>query len=504
MIGTEGSTGAARRGRRRDVVARALVRARRGRSAAVWIGGLALGLSGCAASGTSGPSAPRPSSTGLPAAQDESAGGTGEAGPEGALSAEGEEQGRAIHGWSSTTLRYRRTDDAEDADLLETLSLDVGNAERDPLSAHVLAYAAADLDGRSFDDGEDADFADLDDTYESDVIARLYDAYVDVHTVDELAALRLGRQTLYDTPVLALFDGVWLETDELARKETSLGLFLGRSIHHFETAFDDDQVAGAYVQAVPWRAGRLRLDYMHLVDDTRLTKEKEDLLSLRAWQSVGDELRLSAGHTRLDGEERDVFARANWFDPEHDLGLQLSYYELLETQGQLAYELDPYSALLFEQDPYRQWQVTASKGLGSRVVLEAGASFRRLSDEDDEGQFNREYDQQHLTLTVSDLPGATELAVTGTQYDDSGSKIETLGADLGRDFGSDWNASLGTYYALYEVDVFLERERDHARVWYARAKNRRGEDLTLDFRVEYETDDFDDYLVTRVGAKWSF
>lgn len=471
-------------------------------------GALTLFLAGCAATtGTTPGSTTRSTPGGTSAAGPPPVGAQDDATAAEAAVAEdaGEEDERApITGWSSTTLRYRRTDDAEDIDLLETLSLDFGDPERDDLTGHLLLYAAADLNGRTVEKGEDADFTDLDDSYDSDLIARLYDAYVDVHSVDGLEELRLGRQNLYDTPVFALFDGVWLETEASEKRRASLGLYLGRSIHHFETAFDDDQVAGAYVQGAPWRDGRLRLDYMHLEDDTRLTKEREDLLSIRAWQTLGDRLRLSGGHTRLDGEERDVFWRAHWVEPEQDLGVQVEYYELLEPQGQLAYELDPYSSLLFELEPYRQGKLQLSKGFGEHVVVEAGASARRVIDDDDEGEFNREYDERHLTLSFADLPGEVELALTGTIYDDSGSEIETLGADVNRDFGETWNGSLGTYYALYEIDLFQQRERDHSRVWYLRAKNRARADLLLDFRLEYESDDFDDYLVTRVGAKWSF
>lgn len=461
---------------------------------AVLSSALALSIWGCATTPTPGGEVVggAPGAAPAPAQEGDAAGGSvGEDG-----------EGAAIHGWSSTTLRYRRTNHAEDFDLMETISLDVGD-EEDAISGHLLGYGALDLNGRSAGTGDDAAFTDLDDTYDSDLVGRLYDAYVDLNDVG-LEELRLGRQNLYDTPVFALFDGVWLETEASEKKRASLGLYLGRSIHQFETAFDDDEVAGAYVQATPWRDGRVRLDFMHLVDDTRLTQERDDLYSVRLWQTVGEGLRLSAGHTRLDSEERDFFGRAHWVDAEHDLGVQLEYYELLEPQGQLAFELDPYSSLLFELNPYRQGRLHLSKGFGDHVVVEAGASVRRLVDDDDEGEFNREFDERHLTLNLVELPGELELGLTGTVYDDSGAEIETLGADLNRDFGESWNGSLGTYYALYEIDLFLERERDHSRVWYARAKNRAREDLVLDFRLEYEQDDFDDYLVTRVGAKWSF
>ena len=89
-------------------------------------------------------------------------------------------------------------------------------------------------------------------------------------------------------------------------------------------------------------------------------------------------------------------------------------------------------------------------------------------------------------------------------YDDSGTETEAWGADLSRDFGEAWRGSLGSYYALYEIDLFLEEERDHVRTWYARARYRRSADLTFDVRAEYEQDDFDDYLVLRAGTTWSF
>lgn len=463
--------------------------------------GLGLGLgAGC----TSTDPAPegRPGSPGQPGSQEEvgtepqaSEGGEGTASEEG-----------AVRGWTSAYLRFRRTDDAEDVDLVQTTSLDVGNPEEDPVTGHLLLYAAADLDGKDFEDGSDSDFFDLDDTYSSDVSARLYEAYADVHRWEDLRHLRLGRQSLYDTPEQVWFDGAWLETAEIDDGGTRAGAYLGRGVRLFETAVDGDRVGGLYVQTRPWRAGRVRLDYMHLEDETRLLSTKDDLWSVRAWQRLGDEraLRLSGGHSRLGSEARDWFLRARWHDPQRALGAQVRFYELLEPQGDLVFELDPFSALLFELRPYRQWHLQASKGFGEHVSLEGGLALREVSEEEDEGEFNRDFDRHHVSLSLIELPGEVEVTFTGAVYDDSGIETETWGVDLARELGESWRGSLGSYYSLYRIDLFQNIERDHVRTWYARARGGWREDLTLDLRLEYEEDDFDDYLVMRGGVRWAF
>jgi hypothetical protein len=409
-----------------------------------------------------------------------------------------------VSGWSSTYLRFRRTADAEDLDLIETLSLDIGDSERDAVTGHLLVYAAAALSGRDYDADDDFDFFDLDDTSDSDVVAHLYDAYADVHSLDAFRAVRLGRQSLFDTPEVVWFDGFWLESEPAGARDTSVGAYFGRGVRLYETAVDGDRVAGTYVETHPWRAGRVRLDWLHLEDDTRLLDERDDLWSLRAWQRLNDELRVSGGLTRLGSEPRDYHWRADWYDAGSDLGAQVHYYELTEPQGNLAFELDPFSSFLFELQPYRQWDLQASKGLGEHVSVEAGVALRDVTKAADEGEFNREFDRRHVSLNLTELPGAVDVTLTGAVYDDGGTDIDTWGADLSRDLGSAWRASLGSYYSLYRIDLFEDVERDHVRSWYARARRKGGKDLTLDLRVEYEEDDFDDYLVTRVGLRWAF
>lgn len=423
-------------------------------------------------------------------------------GPEGEV-ADGAVADGPVHGSSATYFRARRTDDATDIDLYETLSVDFGDESRDATTGHLMFYAAADLDGRSASDGEDADFLDVDDSHDTAIVGRLYDAWVDLNAVDGLAEARIGRQQMVDTPVLTWFDGAWIETEEAQQRDLALGLYGGVPVHMFESSREGDVLGGVYLSSRPWKGGRVRLDYLHLEDETRLGEERDDLYALRAWHNPSERLRLSAGHTRLESDSRDLFGRGDWYDPEDDLRVQVYYRELFQTQGDLPLEIDPFYSSLRSLFPYRTGSLVASKGLGDRWIVEAGVARRAMSDEQDEGQFNREWDRYHGTLTIAELRPGLEVTLTGEAYDDGGTTIEAWSADVSQELENGWEASVGSAYALYEYDVFLERERDHSRIWYLRVRQR-GDRQTLDTRLDYEEDDLDDYLVLRLGMTWSF
>ena len=81
-----------------------------------------------------------------------------------------------VSGALTTRYRGRFGAGSSDHDLYQVLALDAGDPARDALSIHLLAQAAADLDGS--DAGDRFVFYSLDDTHSSRVTARLDHAYV--------------------------------------------------------------------------------------------------------------------------------------------------------------------------------------------------------------------------------------------------------------------------------------------------------------------------------------
>jgi hypothetical protein len=407
-----------------------------------------------------------------------------------------------IHGFLSSSYRARWTSSADDRDLFEVLSLDLGDPARNPWTGHVMTRLEADLDGKS---GRSSVFHDLNDTYDGAVTVKLYDAWMERRGLGVLDRVRLGRQTLWDTPVFAWFDGASAETKEMGARRLRLGAFGGVPVHVFESSHEGDLLAGTYAEAGPWPGGRVRLDYMRLEDEGQLGAHRNDLWRLGAWQSVAKHLRLEAAWTRLEEEDRDVSASATWWDPQADLTLRASWFRLLSTQKDLTPEVDPFFASLFDLFPYQQVQLLASKGLSEKVRVQAGTDVRRVSEDGDVGQYNRDFERYFATVTVQDLfPAGVIASATGEVWNSGASDIETWGLDLTRRFEKRLDVSAGSYYSLYKVDATTGQERDEVRTYYLRLRWKRTSAMTWDLRYELEDEDPEAFQTFRLGMSWRF
>jgi len=408
-----------------------------------------------------------------------------------------------IRGYVTTRFRSRSTSGADDQDLETALGLDIGNESTDVLSGHVLARLGADLDGTSTPDP----FFSLNDTFDHSLASYLYYAWVDVRPKQaapgQIERWRVGRQIDYLTPELAWFDGLSAQTRASGRQRLQLGGYAGVPTRMYETSADRGAVLGAFAQAEPWKDGRARADWMYLDDETRLAQGDNNLVSLALWQSFLPSLQLEGRYTHLEQDPRDARLQANWFDQEHELSLLLSYYELLHEQKGFALDVDPFLSNLFEQFPYRQVRLLASKSLGESLLLQGGADVRRVSDDADIGEFNRDFERGYLTFTHGDLlPLSLSLSLTGEVWNSSDDDIQTWGLDLSRRLGPELDASIGSYYSLYKYDAFSVEERDDVRTYYLVLRWKQSRVSAFDFRYDFEDSEIGDYQTLRLGATW--
>jgi hypothetical protein len=301
-----------------------------------------------------------------------------------------------IHGSFTTRYRGRASSDNGDHDLYEYATVDVGD-ERNAASAHVMALFALDVDGRDADE-----FTSLQDTHDSNLTSRVYHAYVDVHAVSALELLRLGRQQVVETPEVVTFDGVRAETKCAGEAEVQLGAYGGLPFYPFESSRSGTAVIGLYGSAYPWSGGSLRLDWMHLEDEALLGPHQDDLLSaslgqrLGAWHVQGD-------YSRLEDEDRDVRVRVSAYAPQADLSADLTFYQLLTSQLDHTLPLDPYFNTLFALFPFWQGRFNLSKGCGDALDLSAGLDLRRVTDQDDVGSANRDFERYYVTGNFLEL-----------------------------------------------------------------------------------------------------
>ncbi len=413
-----------------------------------------------------------------------------------------EKSGPALHGTLSTRYRGRFSGDDSDNDLFQELSLDYGDPLRDRTSYSLMGRLSADLDGRG--DGDGRELTSLEDTYDGSVQGRLDYAYATLRDRGPFEMVRVGRQWLHDTPEFAWFDGLYLESEAHGHARLKATAYGGASVHPYEDSTEGDVLMGASLEAWPWEKGRARIDWMHAEDETLLGEHNNDLLGFGLWQRIGDSVSAELQHTRIEGEARDVRAAASWLSSEQDLSVSLAYYQLLETQGELALEFDPFFAALHELFPYHDVRFSVSKGFGESLRADIGVNMRRLTESEDIGEFNRDFDRGFLTLVFPELlPEEIVLSTTGDWWNASGSDVTTTGAELSREW-EHLEAAVGSYYALFEYDWSAGRERDKVRVWYVRLAWRRSGGLDHELRYEYEEDDFEDVHGLRWVSTWHF
>ena len=406
-----------------------------------------------------------------------------------------------IHGSLRARVRTRTNSDESDTDLFATLRLDFGDVERYGYSGHVSAVGLADLDGT--DSGEYS-FYGVYDTYDSAVQGRLHLAYLDMPGHGNLEVLRVGRQQVYTTPEFAWFDGVRAEYGSRSKQEMVFGAYGGLPVRLFDSVDSGDVLGGLYAEASPWDDARARLDYMRFEDKSLIGNGGNDLLNLGLRQGLMDGLDFTGSYSRLDSEDHDIELALTSYGLVDDLVLRASWFELLEPQGTLANELDPFTSSTFELQPYRQGRFLVSKGFGESLVLEGGLDIRRVTEDVDVGEFNRDFERYFLRSTFIDVADSG-FDVTATVEALRGeTDIETWGLDFEKELSDRVELAFGSYYSLYKYDLFLDAERDNVRSYHADLSYAWRDDLSLDLDYVYEDDDLDNQHTIRIGMRWSF
>jgi hypothetical protein len=441
------------------------------------------------------PAAPPPADTPPQAAEVSSASASRALATDGAL---------AIHGSLSTQYRGRFADSQHDNDLYEFLALDVGDPTKDKWTAHLSARASLDLDGKPPTDTPPLFFS-LQDTYDSRLDTQLYEAHVDGTDIGPFSIVKLGRVIDYETPVFAWFDGAYAQTKPVGESKLSFGAYGGLPVYLYESSRTGDVQGGLFAESKLWSQAKARLDWMHLEDTSSTGYHSDNVYRLGVWQDLGQNLHLDGNYSRLDGKNRDWSLRANWNDVEDDVSVQAAFYQLLEGQAALALPIDPFFSSLGELFPYYDTRLLVSKGFGKKVNVQAGLDIRRVTHDDDLGEFNRDFERYFLTGILTDvLPAELVLSVTGEIWDSDSTGIASAGADLSRRFSGKLDTSVGTYYSLYKTDVFNDMERDNVRTYYFRLRYRQGPSLSWDLRYELESVDPGPFNTLIAGLVWHF
>ena len=409
-----------------------------------------------------------------------------------------------IHGYSRDEFRMRWSDNEEDQDFYQYLSLELGKEGRDKVTGSFFGRVSIDTDGRQSNDSF-YPFSEITDSYNDSINGRVYQAYLDFHEVGYLSKLRLGRQYVYEGEPIQ-FDGGRVELKPYWN-DIDLSFYGGVPTHLYESSMSGDWILGTGIEGRPLDKTRLRLDYVYAEDDSGIWGDhNNDLLIFSGWQKVHENLSLNGKYSFLDKKERDASLRANLDYPDKDISFQASYFRQLETLQDFVVEFSPFYPVLGEYYPYHQYDFSFRKGFGEKFGAEAGLTMRDLVDDTTETIFNHQYDRYFLTLSAYDvwLPD-TEFSVTAEQWS-SQDDIRTLGFEAGKKFGKSFEVKAGSYYSLFKYDYYTGEERDDVRTAFVELELKpwKKKDVEFDIRYEAEDDDFDVYHTIRTGVKCNF
>ncbi|MBI4564686.1 MAG: hypothetical protein HY716_08370 [Planctomycetes bacterium] len=416
--------------------------------------------------------------------------------------------GIPVSGTFSTKYRGRWTSEDRDQDLFHYLSVDFGDPARQDVTGHLLLRATQDVDGDRNPD-EFFAFTDITNTFSNRNNGRLYYAYLDVTHAGPLDLARAGRQFLYETPALFYFDGFRLDSKPCAEvKNLQVGLYGGVPVHMYESSAGGDLLAGAYLEAQPWKGAKARVDYARIRDDYLFGTQRDDLWGASLRQSLGEILILHGQYTRLEAESRDLLLRANFYERSLDLRVDLSWYHLYNSQKILSIETDFFFSSAFDYFPYDQARLLVAKGVGEYLVVQGGVDVRELDDDAKEATFNREFRRFYLTPVFSNWPvPGLSLSLTGEAWEVPGTDngdIRTGGFDVSHAYSPQLKLSAGVAYALFKYDFFANLERERVRTVYGKITYKDLNGFKLDVAYELEHDSLDDFRTLKVGAAYSF
>lgn len=407
----------------------------------------------------------------------------------------------SFHGSLGFRYRHRRVDEAEDTDLYQYLSLNVGDPEKDLFSAAGSARFAEDLDRAQDVDGY-YPFDSLDGTYGHSSTARLYTAYVDVNRPVPGVRLRGGRQVLDEIPESIPMDGGLARVEAFGTVE--LAGFAGLPVNLFESSPEGDLLYGGWVGWRPWTRGRFRAEYLHLEEENLFGIFDDDLVGLGFEQGLGV-LFLSARHTLLEDRNRDTRARLSGSFAEAGLVVDLQATYLYEPQNELSYPIDPFTTIVFDLEPYLLMAGRVSQALGAHLAVDLSASDRRLVRGGAEGPYNHEFTRWTVAPRLDGWPWpALSLSGSFDRWESTGDDFWTAGGDLALRLHRAFQAGAGSGYALYTIDAFTGEEKERVRTAYGSLRWTIDPATVLDLRFSVEENDFGTWRSFEAGVRHAF
>jgi hypothetical protein len=411
---------------------------------------------------------------------------------------------RCWSGAASVRACARFTDDETDDDLYEHVLLRYRREDAQGWSASMSLRFAEDLDG-DHDGSTFFAFDSIDDTYDATVVARLYHLYAnwrnDGATLEEA---RFGRQDVSAANELFHVDGVrtrWRPTCG-----TTVSAFGGIPTHLYDTSHGGDLVAGAVLAFSPWCGGNVEVSDVYVEDENLYGRPDANLAAVELRQALGLCGQVTVGYQQIDDDPRRAWGSLDAYVASIDASVRAFARVQILDEKQEVYDLDPYHAIVLDQEPYWETSLSVSKGIGCASTLEAGLHVRRLFDEDDEGTFNHDFTRAWATFGTAPWGRrGVELSVTGEGWwSGDGEDFGAVGFEAAWAPSPCFRGAVGLDYALYRTDLFTETETEDSYEVYVRARRRLSPHWELGGTLRAEFDRYDTYGTIDVSLGYLF
>lgn len=336
-------------------------------------------------------------------------------------------------------------DDESDAVLDQTLELSITPPDLRWMRFDGSLWLQEDLDG---EEPPYSTLRGIQDSYDSDVRAMLYQLNVSMDDLWGDSVLRIGRQRILEGPAFNRVDGVYFKQ---FLPQWDWYAFAGWRASLYEATFADT-VAGGGASYRPTRATRIALDLYYGEEDRtrgesvnrgplanlldwdfprRVERDLSDtLVSLSMYHDFPHNIH---GYGRLnwqDGDFDELLLNVTGFVPTWDVTYEAAYRRRTQAAYDRVQDLPHFYRVLGEHAEYDNLTLAVHKAFAERYATSVEFELND-ADEDDWWQGNRDYTRYGLYLAATPL-------------------IEKIDAELGFERW-DTNGGEGTWAVVGEV-----------------------------------------------------
>jgi hypothetical protein len=429
------------------------------------------------------------------------------------------------------------SDDGSDLDLNQSLGLDIRPGKTERVRLRGLVSLQEDLDGSTSDHGA---LRGINDSYESDLRARLLHLYVQVDELWGKSTLRVGRQRIMHGAAYNRIDGVYFSKKN---PKWDWYAFAGLRASVYKDSHNDLAIGGGAAYR-PGSTTRIALDTFYGEDHRenwdrvrvpafsqtgtsyfprKVDQDAHDnLIALSLWQDITPNLAAFARFTWNGDQGDELLVDFNGYVPAWDLAYEFRYRRQLDSIGERVNDLTGYYRVLGVYSEYDDYLFIVEKGFGKKLALSLEAEIHDAQ-HDQWFSGNRDYQRLALVASVEDLcpsvdaqvalerwrvkNGESTWALTGEVTKSWKRASLSIGMDYERyedrisDYDNSFNTITQIAYTLAPASVpqwmgtplfgGLWSVETHENIYsvYAKARVSLAKNQELTARIRYETDD---------------